>query len=213
MVQQLLYSLRCDTTCMKPAGLPVKLVDYTGTRFDHYASLYLGNVSDDRKKTLSEYADAVITRKTYFDFLHRKGWLTQEETGHADGLYWRTKVIFNALVDEYVEKETKYAEPTLVPMHHTYNVLRLDFLLGLREYALAHYLGMTKASLHKMLVGVRSKTSPKPLSHAQRLGQDIARAEGLPVAQNEAAKFLRARGHHRGREFRTRLRRRAARAH
>ena len=61
-VQQLLKSLRIDAASLRPDGVPVGLVDYTGSRFEYHAVRYFGNGSDDRKKTLSEYADAGSSR-------------------------------------------------------------------------------------------------------------------------------------------------------
>ena len=88
--QQLLRSLRKDAASLRPKRVPVKFVDYTGSRFEYYALLYLGNGSDDRKKTLSEYVDAVESVDNYIEYLRRTERLTEKEPRDSEGLHEKT---------------------------------------------------------------------------------------------------------------------------
>ena len=197
--QEMLKSLRLDAACLRPKRVPVEFVDYTGSRFEYYAVRYFGNGSDDRKKTLREYVDAVESVEKYLEYLRRTERLTEKEPreGKLESIISHCsllKLCFEALSANFVEATPKYAEPDVVPVHYAHNLLRLDFLLELKEYALAHYKGMRLVPIAQQL-GVRSKpgtSKPKPLNRAQLIGQDMARACGLPV-EPEPAK--RGKGH------------------
>ena len=111
-VQQLLRSLRIDAASLRPDGVPVGLVDYTGSRFEYHAVRYFGNGSDDRKKTLREYVDAVEGVKHYLEYLRRTERLTEKEPKEGKPHTLRkdcylSKQCFEALAAKFVETNSK----------------------------------------------------------------------------------------------------------